>query len=89
MITATQMLESMIDNPHPSRADVSDIANAVYDGTDVIMLSGETSVGKYRAECVAMMRKIAEYVESTERYRRLGRKSTRLSLLAEKSQQHD
>ena len=53
------------------------------------MLSGETSVGKYPAECVAMMRKIAEYVESTERYRRLGRKSTRLSLLAEKSQQHD
>ena len=89
VITATQMLESMIDNPHPSRADVSDIANAVYDGTDVIMLSGETSVGKYPAECVAMMRKIAEYVESTERYRRLGKKSTRLSLLAEKSQQHD
>jgi pyruvate kinase len=85
VITATQMLESMIDNPHPSRADVSDIANAVYDGTDVVMLSGESSVGKYPAECVAMMRKIGEYVEATERYRRFGIKRTGLSLLAEKS----
>lgn len=69
VITATQMLESMIDNPHPSRADVSDIANAIYDGTDVIMLSGETSVGKYPAECIAMMHRIAETVEATDRYR--------------------
>ncbi len=70
VITATQMLESMIDNPHPSRADVSDIANAVYDGTDVIMLSGETSVGKYPVDCVRTMRRIAENVEKTDRYRR-------------------
>ncbi|HNR87248.1 MAG TPA: pyruvate kinase [Spirochaetota bacterium] len=69
VITATQMLESMIDNPHPSRADVSDIANAIYDGTDVVMLSGETSVGKHPAECVAMMHRIAETVEATDRYR--------------------
>ncbi len=69
VITATQMLESMILNPRPSRADVSDIANAIYDGTDVIMLSGETSVGKYPAECVKMMKMIAEYVENTNRYK--------------------
>ncbi len=69
VITATQMLESMMENPHPSRSDVSDIANAIYDGTDVVMLSGETSVGKYPAECVDMMRKIAEQVESTARHR--------------------
>lgn len=70
VITATQMLESMIENPHPSRADVSDIANAIYDGTDVVMLSGETSIGKYPDRCVWIMEKIAEYVETTERYRR-------------------
>ncbi|MDD4756491.1 MAG: pyruvate kinase, partial [Prolixibacteraceae bacterium] len=50
-------------------ADVSDIANAIYDGTDVIMLSGETSVGKYPAEGVKMMKMIAEYVENTNRYK--------------------
>ncbi|MCX7679765.1 MAG: pyruvate kinase [Spirochaetes bacterium] len=85
VITATQMLESMIDNPHPSRADVSDIANAVYDGTDVLMLSGETSIGKYPVECVAMMRKIAEYVETTQRYKRLNKKKTGLSSLLNKA----
>ncbi|MBN1783123.1 pyruvate kinase [bacterium] len=69
VITATQMLESMIDNPHPSRSDVSDIANAIYDGTDVIMLSGETSIGKYPVKCVEMMRRIAIEVEGTARYR--------------------
>ncbi|MCU0846847.1 MAG: pyruvate kinase [Spirochaetes bacterium] len=68
VITATQMLESMMDNPHPSRSDVSDIANAVYDGTDVIMLSGETSVGKYPDKCVEMMDRIARDVEATARY---------------------
>jgi pyruvate kinase len=87
VITATQMLESMIENPHPSRADVSDIANAVYDGTDVVMLSGETSVGKFPVECIAMMRKIAGYVESTDRYKRLGKKQTGLSLLVNKAAQ--
>jgi len=69
VITATQMLESMMDNPRPSRADVSDIANAIYDGTDAVMLSGETSAGKYPVESVRMMARIAEFVEDTRRYR--------------------
>ncbi len=68
VVTATQMLESMLENPYPSRADVSDVANAIYDGTDVVMLSGETSVGRYPVKCVKMMAKIAAYVEATTRY---------------------
>ena len=71
VVTATHMLESMQQNPRPTRAEANDVANAIFDGTDVTMLSGETANGKYPVESVAMMARIAVNAEKTINYRKM------------------
>ena len=77
VITAAQMLESMTDRPYPTRAEVSDVANAIYDGTDAVMLSGETAAGKYPLEAARMIERIATEAEMSVHFRELPQRENR------------
>lgn len=85
VITATQMLESMVNNPRPTRAECSDVANAVYDGTDAVMLSGETANGPYFEEAITVMAKTCVEAESSRNYNEMYQ-SVRNSIVKEQGQ---